>query len=308
MIKDLQKYDNANGNYIVKALTRGLGSNEKPYLNITLQDKTGALEGKKWDVQPGDEDIFAVGNIVYVEADCLEYKDKLQLKIKSGSKLDENLVDVSDLIPVSKFSEEELIEKSRHFISQIRNPNIRKIVVEIIRIYKDKYIKYPAAVRNHHDTMRGLFEHSISMAEIAEFLAKHYQDLDSDYLIAGALLHDIGKCEELSGFVATKYTTKGDLLGHIVIGANIVNEVAKKLGIEGEESMILEHLILSHHGELEFGSPVLPMTKEAVLLSMIDNIDAKMKALEKAYEGIDEGEFTEKVFALGNRGFYNPKK
>ena len=178
---------------------------------------------------------------------------------------------------------------------------------EIFKKYYDKFLDYPAAVKNHHEFYHGLIFHTVSMCEIADFIASHYEDINRDLLISGCILHDIGKVVELSGPVATKYTDEGNLLGHLTIGMSIVREAAEKLNIKSEVPMLLEHMILSHHGKLEFGAAVLPSTKEALLLSMIDDMDAKMMMLEKAYENVKEGEYTERLFALDNRAFYKSR-
>ena len=308
MIKDLEDGVSGSGNYIVKALNKGIGSNGSVFLTITLQDASGVIDAKKWSYEEGDDELFKIGNIVHVDADCVSFKDKLQLKVKRVSLMDINNVDTSELIRESEFSKDELISKLNEFASNIENENIKKIVIYVLKKYQDAYMSYPAAVSNHHDYLRGLFEHSISMAEISSFIASHYKEVNKDYLIAGSLLHDVGKVIELSGVIGTKYTTKGDLLGHLVIGENIIQEASKELNIEGEEVMILSHLVLSHHGEPEYGACVYPLTREALLLSMIDDMDAKMKVLDKAYLNVDEGEFTERIFALGNRSFYKTKK
>ena len=145
------------------------------------------------------------------------------------------------------------------------------------------------------------------MCEVAEFCAKHYPFLNYDLLISGCLLHDIGKVIELSGPIATKYTEEGNLLGHLTIGMSIVKEVADRLNIKSEVPTLLEHMILSHHGKLEFGAAVLPLTPEALILSMIDDMDAKMMMLEKALKDVKEGEYSDRLFALDNRTFYKSK-
>ncbi len=307
MIKDLLDGTSGSGNYIVKGYNKGIGSNGNTFLTISLQDASGVIDAKKWTYEEGDDELFKTGNIVHVDADCVSFKDKLQLKIKRVSLMDLDTVDTSELIRESEFSKEELIAKLNSLAGSIENEKIKKIVIAVLKKYQDAYMSYPAAVSNHHDYLRGLFEHSVSMGEISLFIADHYKEVNKDYLIAGSLLHDVGKVIELSGVIGTKYTIEGDLLGHLVIGENIIQEVSKELNIEGEEVMILSHLVLAHHGEPEFGACVYPLTREALLLSMIDDMDAKMKVLDKAYLNVEEGNFTERIFALGNRSFYKIK-
>lgn len=304
MIKDLKDGTSGSGTYIVKAMNKGIGSNGSIFLTITLQDASGIIDAKKWSYEEDDDELFKNGNIVHIDADCVSFKDKLQLKIKRASLMSVEDYEMNELVAESTFSLEDLTSKLNRFCNQIENENVKKIVIAVLKEYQNSYMSYPAAVSNHHDYLRGLFEHSISMAEIGEFIANHYKNVNKDYLIAGALLHDVGKVIELSGVIGTKYTTKGDLLGHLVIGENIIQEVAKKLNIEGEEVTILSHLVLSHHGDPEYGACVYPLTREALLLSMIDDMDAKMKVLDKAFKNTTKGEFSERIFALGNRSFY----
>lgn len=304
MIKDLKDGISGSGTYICKAMNKGIGSNGSIFLTITLQDASGIIDAKKWTYEEEDDELFKSGNILHIDADCVSFKDKLQLKIKRASLMSIEDCEMSELVAESSFSLEDLTSKLNRFVSNMTNENIKKIVIAVLKEYQNAFMSYPAAVSNHHDYLRGLFEHSISMAEIGEFVASHYPSVNKDYLIAGALLHDVGKVIELSGVIGTKYTTKGDLLGHLVIGENIIQDVAKKLGIEGEEVTILSHLVLSHHGEPEYGACVYPLTREALLLSMIDDMDAKMKVLDKAFKNTNKGEFSDRIFALGNRAFY----
>lgn len=304
MIKDLKDGTSGSGNYIVKAMNKGIGSNGSIFLTITLQDASGIIDAKKWTYESDDDELFKNGNIVHIDADCVSFKDKLQLKIKRASLMSIEDCEMSELVAESSLSLEELTSKLNRFCNQIENENIKKIVINVLKEYQNAFMSYPAAVSNHHDYLRGLFEHSISMAEIGEFIANHYNNVNKDYLIAGSLLHDVGKVIELSGVIGTKYTTKGDLLGHLVIGENIIQETAKRLNIEGEEVTILSHLVLSHHGDPEYGACVYPLTREALLLSMIDDLDAKMKVLDKAFKNTAKGEFSDRIFALGNRAFY----
>lgn len=307
MIKNFMEGSSASGFYICKNSVKGVTNNGLSYLNITLQDASGTIEGKKWSVTKEDAEVFKAGNIIYIEGEVIDYKNKLQVKILAGNQVDEEHADLKSLIPASPFSSDELINKLKEFLSSIKNEKLKAILKDIFTKYKDKYITYPAAVSNHHDYLRGLLEHSISMCEIAKDVAKHYNNINYDLLISGCLLHDIGKCEELSGVIGTTYTKEGNLLGHLVIGATIVSNSAKRLNLEGEEITLLEHMILSHHGKLEFGSPVLPATKEAILLSMIDEMDAKMKAIDKTFNDVEPGEFSSRVFALDNRMLYRLK-
>ncbi len=307
MIKDFIDGMNAGGFYIVKSSLKGVTTNGLTYLTIILQDSSGTIEAKKWQVNNDDIDTFKMGNVVYIDGEVIDYKDKLQVKIFGGNVVNPKNADMDSLIPASKFKKDELIDKLKLFLSTIKNEKLKKIVYDIFSIYKEKFISYPAAVSNHHDFLRGLMEHTVSMCEIAKMISAHYSSLNYDLLISGCLLHDIGKCEELSGVIATTYTKEGSLIGHLVIGAILIDESAKRLNIAGEEVTLLKHLILSHHGKLEFGSPIPPLTREALILNIIDEMDSKMMALDKAFSETEGGEFSQRIFPLDNRSFYKLK-
>ena len=192
-------------------------------------------------------------------------------------------------------------------IATIKNPICHTLILKVMERFQSDFYAYPAASRNHHDFVGGLATHVLRMMEIGDFLAGLYPLLNRDLLLSGILMHDIGKCIELSGPVITEYTMEGKLLGHISIMQAIVDEIAKENQLEGEEIILIRHMILSHHGEYEFGSPVLPMIPEAEILHYIDNIDARIQSMGKALNQVEAGEFTARIFALENRSFYKSK-
>jgi 3'-5' exoribonuclease len=212
----------------------------------------------------------------------------------------------ADLIQTAPLSQEEMMETITQFIFEMRNPNIQRVTRHLIKKYQNEFLTFPAATKNHHEYMSGLAYHVVSMLGLAKAISTLYPSLNKDLLYAGVILHDLGKVHELSGPVSTVYTVEGNLLGHITIMVNEVGKAAEELGIEAEEIMILKHLILSHHGKAEWGSPKPPMVREAEVLHYIDNMDAKINMMDRALEKVKPGEFTERVFALDNRSFYKP--
>lgn len=307
MISELKHGQNGSGIYLINNVSRGITTDGRQYLNITLQDKSGVIEGKKWEIFDGDLDIAVKGNIIKIDGEAYEYKEKLQMKIFKIYKVDQNSVDLDSLIISSPIPKDVLIEEFKAFWNSIKNEDCKKILDEIFAKYYDKYIDYPAAARNHHEFYHGILHHSVSMCKVAEQVAKIYNDVDRDLLITGCMLHDIGKVYELSGPISPSYTVEGALLGHISIGMAIINEASLKLNITSEVPLLLKHMILAHHGKQEFGSPVTPLTREALLLSMIDDMDAKMMMLDKAYKDVEPGEFTDRIFAINNNPFYKKK-
>jgi 3'-5' exoribonuclease len=305
-IAELADGDHIQSQFLVNAVSKGVTAASRSYLNVSLQDATGTMEAKKWDIEPEDENVLVVGNIVAVEGEVLLYKTALQMKILSVLPLPQEDIDFSRFVPSAPVPKEELLKKLDAYVASLKNPDVKKLTEYLIKKFHDAYIDYPAAVRNHHNFASGLLYHSLSMADDAEALCKLYPSINRDVLIAGTLIHDIGKTLELSGPIATHFTLEGKLLGHISIMQAEVREAAKELNMTGEIPVIMEHMVLSHHNKAEFGSPVPPETREALALALIDDFDAKMNILDKAYAGVAPGEWTQKVFTLDDRYFYNP--
>src|SRR5690625_4720190 len=215
-------------------------------------------------------------------------------------------VRVSDFLQKSPIAKEELQEKVMEAVFEMQNPNIQRIVRAFITKYNEDLFIYPAASKNHHAYVSGLAHHIVSMLKIGKQLCEIYPELNKDLLYAGIILHDIGKLHELSGVVSTSYTVEGNLLGHISIMVTEIKQIAEELKITGEEVIILQHLVLSHHGKAEWGSAKPPLVREAEILHLIDLIDAKMNMLNRALDKTKPGEFTERLFALDHRSFYKP--
>ncbi|MFA5422088.1 MAG: HD domain-containing protein [Bacilli bacterium] len=307
-IKELQEGDLLRGPLLVVVANKGVTNNSLGYMNITLQDKTGTIDAKKWDLSDEDAAIISVGNVIYVDGDVINYRDNLQVKIRSVAAINDGEVDTSRFTIASPIALEELEQRLDVYVKSIRNNDAALITKTLVDKYYKSYVTFPAAVRNHHEFASGLLHHTVQMADLAEAIAKLYPSVDRDMLIAGILLHDLGKTLELSGPIIPKYTLEGKLLGHISITHAEIQKTIQELKIEGEVPTLLSHMVLSHHGKYEYGSPVLPLTREAFLLSVIDDLDAKMMMLDKAYEQTAEGEFTTRIYALDDRSFYKPKK
>ena len=308
LVKEFKEGDRIETTLLITNVSKGVSNAGIPYLSISFQDNSGTIEGKKWDANELDIAICEVGKIVDVSFDVIDYRNALQLKVISVKEIDQSKVDVNRFALPCPVKQEELVKKLNGYISSLKNEDCKKIVNHIINKYYSKFITYPAATKNHHEFASGLLYHTLSMADISMLIASYYDNIDTDILLSGCLLHDVGKVIELSGIIGTKYTIEGNLLGHLTIGMAIIRETANKLGIKSEIPLLLEHMVLSHHGKLEYGSPVLPQTKEALILSIVDDLDAKMMSLEKALEVTPEGEMSEKIFPLDNRSFYKPQK
>lgn len=306
-ITQLQAGEPVDQYLLIKQAIKGVTTVGKPFMTLILQDKSGDIEAKLWDTNESHEKTYQPEVIVKIGGEIHDYRGRNQLRIKQirVAGPDEG-VQINDLVPSSVTPKEELFEELTQCFFEIKNPNISRITRFLIKKYQDQLLVYPAASKNHHDYASGLLDHVVSMLRLGKAICDLYPTLNKDLIIAGIILHDIGKVKELSGPIATSYTVEGNLLGHITIMVDEIGQAAKELGIEGEEVMILQHIVLSHHGKEEWGSPKKPMIQEAEILHYIDNIDAKMNMLNRALSKTKPGEFTERLFPLDNRSFYKP--
>ena len=306
MISEFNDHEHIEGQFLVGSVSKGVNANGGSYFSLELRDASGSITSKKWDATLEDEKIFVTGNVIEVVGETNKYKDQLQLKVLSAEIVPLDEIDVVKFVKAPPVAKEELINRFNAHVASIKDEDCLKIIKYMLNKFGDKYFSYPAAVSIHHEYSSGLLMHSVSMADLATYLCPIY-DCDHDLLVTGCLLHDMGKIIELEGPIVYKYSTEGKLLGHLTIMCSEIRNAAKELGIASEVPLLLEHMALSHHGQLEFGSPVMPLTKEALLLSLIDNLDSKMVVVNKALSEVEPGNFSNKVFPLDNRSFYKPK-
>lgn len=293
---------------LVKDVKNGTTSKGSPYLSLTLQDKTGTIDGKFWDVKENEQALIQAGKILKFSFEVLLYKDKLQLRMNHVEEISEDEYNLEDFVISSDHSEVERRSLTQSLIDSIQNDVYRKLVIGMLSYVGDKFFTFPAASKIHHGWKGGLSDHSLSMATLADELCKHYPQLDRDLLVSAALIHDVGKTAELSGPVTTEYTLEGKLEGHISLANAWLSEVSEKLGLQDrEETVLMHHMILSHHGKMEYGSPVAPMIIEAEALYLIDNMDARLTSLKMALDAIKPGTWTSRMFQFENRQFYKHK-
>ncbi|PIC67331.1 3'-5' exoribonuclease YhaM [Sporosarcina sp. P21c] len=292
---------------LIKQATKGVTQQGSPFMTLILQDKSGDLEAKLWDAGEEQAQMYQGATIVKVGGEIHEYRGKNQLRLKAIRPVKEDEgVTIADLVPSAEKSKEVLLDELMQYFFEMKNPQIQRVTRHLLKKHQQDFVLYPAATRNHHDYVSGLLDHVVSMLKLGKAIAELYPTLNKDLLYAGIILHDIGKVIELSGPVGTQYTIEGNLLGHITIMVNEISKAAEELEIAGEEVMLLQHMVLSHHGKEEWGSPKRPMLKEAEILHYIDNIDAKMNMLNRVMSKTTPGEFSERVFPLDNRSFYKP--
>ncbi|WP_059102925.1 3'-5' exoribonuclease YhaM [Shouchella shacheensis] len=292
---------------LIKTATKQIASNSKAFLTLMLGDHTGEIEAKLWGISPEDEATFTNKTIVHIAGDVIDYRGRLQLKVASirpTTQMDG--MKVGDFVRSAPLAPNDMLEEINQYIFDMRNPKIQRITRFLLKKHQQAFLESPAATKNHHEFMAGLAFHVVSMLRIAKNFVQLYPSLDPDLLYAGIILHDLGKVRELSGAIDTSYTLEGKLLGHISIVVSEIADAAKELEIDGEEVLIIQHLVLSHHGKGEWGSPKAPVIREAEVLHLIDNVDAKINMMDRALERVEPGEFSERVMPLENRSFYKP--
>ena len=319
-IADLANFDEGrliDGFFIVLAKQQRTTKTNKPYLNLILGDKTGQLEGRVWE--PGDPRIareFDKGDIVKARGSASRFDDRLQMKIDQLRLATTGEVDKSDLLPSTTYDVADLWRQLLGFVESFTNPDLKLLLTTLLDdpVLAQAYREAPAAKQLHHAWLGGLLEHVISLLTLADRVAPHYPILDRDLLLTGVILHDIGKLRELSWEIGFEYTVEGVLLGHIQMGVALAEKTIDSLpGFPPKLRLLVLHMILSHHGKLEFGSPKLPMIPEALALSFLDDLDAKMQAVQGEFdkcirEGKGPEEMTGKVWALDQRQLLNTKR
>lgn len=305
-IKTFEINTTISGVYLISNIVSGVTNAGNPYLSIDLKDKTASINCKYWDVKQDELTRFKAGDVVTVQGDVTSYRGTNQLRISQIDHEENPAQYMSELTEVAPESSDVLYEAVRDYLFAIENVALHRITAALLKKYRESFFTYPAASKNHHEFVSGLAYHVKTMLVVAEKLCEVYPTINKDLLYAGIILHDLGKIKELSGPIATEYTMEGKLLGHITIGISEIEEVANELDIHGEERILLEHMILSHHGKLEWGSPKTPMLREAEILHLIDNVDARITMMNKTLDNTKKGEFSTRVFALENRNFYHP--
>ncbi|WP_147007905.1 3'-5' exoribonuclease YhaM family protein [Companilactobacillus mindensis] len=291
---------------IIKRSDFRLAKNGKNFLSLVFEDKSGQIPGKYWDASEEDAKKFHVGAVVQLEGRRDLYQGKPQVNITRLGLLDISTVDMSQFVQTAPIKRADMENEFEDVFLQITNGAWNRIVRYLFKKYHDRFFTSAAAKSNHHDFQGGLAFHTLSMVRQAENLADQYPQIDRALLIAGACLHDFGKIIELSGNLDIEYTFEGNMLGHITIVDEEIVKAAQEMDIslESEDMILLRHMILSHHGLLEYGSPERPKILEAEVLHNIDMMDASINMITKALDKTENGNFSERIFGLDNRSFY----
>ena len=288
-IETFREGDKINDIYLCKFKQSATTKNGKDYENVTFQDKTGTVGAKIWEPNSSGINEFGVMDYVFVSGDVTSYQGSLQLNVRRARKAQENEYVVSDYLPVSEKNIDDMYEELMTLMRQVENPYLQKL----IRMYYvdnssfiDAFKKHSAAKTAHHSFAGGLLEHTLGVVKLCVFYTQQYPYLNKDLLLTAALFHDIGKLKEISNFPENDYTDDGQLLGHIVMGSELVGFGCRHIKDFPRKLMSeLQHCILAHHGELEFGSPKKPALAEAMALNYADNTDAKLETMREVLKG-----------------------
>ena len=319
-ISELMGFDEGklfDGFFLVLAKQQRTTKQSKAYLNLTLGDKTGQIEARVWELNdPRIAKEFDRGDIVKVRGSVSRYEERTQLKVDQLRKAQAGESDKLDMLPATTRDVGELWAQLESAVKSLANPDLKRLLEALLgdAALAQAYREAPAARQLHHAWLGGLLEHVVSLLGLADRVAAHYPLLDRDLLVTGVILHDIGKIRELEWETGFDYTVEGVLLGHIQIGVDLVEKTIAALpDFPPRLRTLVLHMILSHHGKLEFGSPKLPMIPEAVVLNFIDDLDAKMQAMASEYEksareGRAPDELTGKVWSLDQRQLLNTKR
>lgn len=291
-INELREGEKISGIYLCKHKQAAVTKNGKPYENLILQDKTGTIDGKIWEPNSLGIDEFEPLDYIDVVGDVTSFQGSMQVSIKRARKAGEGEYEPGNYLPVSDKNVDTMYQELLGLAAQVKNPYLHRLLVsffqedeEFVRAFKGN----SAAKTVHHGFIGGLLEHTLSVVKLCQYYCRTYPILNQDLLITTAMLHDIGKTKELSPFPKNDYTDDGQLLGHIMMGAEMIHDKAREIpGFPEKLESEVKHCILAHHGELEYGSPKKPALAEAVALNLADNTDAKMETLTEIFNGAGE--------------------
>lgn len=280
-----------------------------PFLDLVLTDSSGEIGAKLWDYKEDVHSDVQLNALIKVRGTISMFNDAPQMRIdRVRAALEADGVKVEDFVPSAEYSGENMYNAIIKVVDSFENEDLKKLVSTMLERNKEMLLYYPAAFKLHHAIRGGLLYHTLSILRLAQRVAEVYPCVDKDLLFSGVVLHDIAKLTEFnvsSTGVVSSYSVEGTLIGHLVKGAMEVAKTGEELGINEELLVLIEHMLISHHGEPEFGAAVRPMFLEAELLSELDLMDARVYEISQAVEQVDEGEFTSRQWALDNRKLYN---
>ena len=295
---------------LIKSADIRMAKNGKTFIAFTFQDTSGTIDGKFWDASAEEVERFTAGRVVALSGKREVYQGNPQVKITQlRLAKPEEPSDPTLYMERAPLKKEEMETEINQTLFEITNPHWNRIVRFLLTKYQKEFFDYPAAKRNHQAYASGLAYHTTSMLRLGKSIVKEYPELNAALLYAGIILHDLGKVIELSGAMSTEYTLAGNLVGHLVLVDEEITKacLALKIDDQNEDVIVLRHMVLAHHGLLEYGSPVRPRIMEAEILHQIDNLDASIQMLLTSIRQTEPGEYTDRIFGMDNRSFYVPK-
>lgn len=304
-ISDVKEGEALEVDCLIKEASARTTKKGSQYLALTFGDQSGTISGNLWDATADQVAQFTAGKVVHLSGQKGSYQGQPQVDIRQLSLSDRP---ATDFVPRAPESEDQIKAELRPYFAAITNPVWHQLIVYLIKQHGEAFFTSPAAKSNHHAFAGGLSYHTLSILRLAEQVATLYPAIDRQLLYAGTILHDLGKTIELSGAVATEYTVAGKLVGHISLIDGELTAACRALQLDParEEVVVLRHLVLAHHGLLEYGSPVRPQILEAQVLHQLDELDANLLTMTAALKDTAPGDFTPRLFALDNRAFYRP--
>ena len=297
---------------LIKSIDKKTSSKGDTYLDITLSDSEGEINAKLWNYNENIHGVYDANVLVKVRGTISVYNGNDQFRVERIRPVNEDDgVRIEDFVKTAGYDSTKMYNELISIADAFENKELSLLVTTILSDRKIPLLYWPAAFKLHHAIRGGLLLHTLSIVRVCESICKIYPFVNRELLISGAILHDIAKIDEFevadSG-IATGYSVKGNLIGHLAEGAIIIRETAKKTGVSEETSNLLEHMLLSHHGDPEFGAAVRPMFMEAEILSELDMLDARIYEMKEAVEGVASGEFTGRLWSMDNRKLYNHGK
>ena len=314
-VKELRKDMEVTEFFMVKSIAIKIGSNGKQYLDITLGDKTGEVSGKKWDVSEAEQPALMEikeKDLVKIKGIVTEWAGQLQIRVQRIRQVvDEDQQELSDYVKAAPENPLEMYNFILSLAESFADEDLKKLCVKTLTDNREKLLYYPAATKNHHAQMGGLLYHTKRMLMTGERICQVYTTLNKDLVLCGVILHDMEKLNEIlaeEDGIASGYSFEGQMLGHIIQGIKVVDSMATELDIPREKAIMVEHMILSHHYEPEYGSPKKPLFPEAEVLHYLDIIDARLFDMQTALDATQPGEFSDRIWTLDNRRLYKPKE
>ncbi|MBW2638177.1 MAG: HD domain-containing protein [Deltaproteobacteria bacterium] len=309
-IKDIKPGERVSDTFLVSEKNMAVSQKGNSYLSLRLRDKTGDVDGRVWDHVDEMNRIFQKGDVIRIHSRAVSFRNVIQLSISEIQALDETEIDPSDYSPTSKLDTKEMYEALMGLIETVENPHLKNLLTSTFGDGEtaEAFQTAPAAKGFHHSYIGGLLEHTLSVTRLIDHVARHYGKADRDLLITGGILHDIGKIVEFSYRKMIDYTDEGRLIGHIVLGLEMVNKKIDEIEDFPEDlALELRHILLSHHGVLEYGSPKRPKTVEALIVNYMDDLDAKVNAFREYIEDSDDGSNWTPYHRLLERFIYKGK-